>query len=301
LDPEYIFLSCCSTFWFRQFQQSNIVSSFFLFSNPTALRSYITIITNARVEYFNNTSIHTVPTCLGNMRYTAITLVAIAATSTSAFSLWPRQNTKCPAVWTDVAAELQEDFAGCGANAHQALRAPFHDCINNGCDGSLVLTNECERSENAGLSAICTKLKNWSDKYNVSVADMIQFAGAQAIAACPLGPKIQALVGRKDSSTAAPVGSVPSSRGTLDSILAAFSAKGFSSKDVVALMGAHSVALQFHDDPAQAGKALDSTPSECDNRFYKETKDRTAPYSLQSDLLMSNSSKVCLHPLDTGS
>ncbi|KAI4651845.1 hypothetical protein J4E93_002041 [Alternaria ventricosa] len=226
------------------------------------------------------------------MRYSAITLVALTATSTSAFSLWPRQSSSCPSVWTAVATELQADFAGCGADAHQALRAPFHDCINNGCDGSLVLTDECGRLENAGLSAICTKLKDWSDKYQVSAADMIQFAGAQAIAACPLGPRVQALVGRKDSSNAAPVGSVPSSRGTLESILGAFAAKGFSSDDVVALMGAHSVAVQFHDDPSQAGKGLDSTPFRYDNTFYQETKDRKAPYSLQSDLLMSNSSET---------
>ncbi|KAI4932545.1 hypothetical protein J4E85_002943 [Alternaria conjuncta] len=226
------------------------------------------------------------------MRYSAITLVALTATSSSAFSLWPRQSSSCPSVWSDVATELQADFAGCGADAHQALRAPFHDCINNGCDGSLVLTDECGRSENAGLSAICTKLKDWSDKYQVSAADMIQFAGAQAIAACPLGPRVQALVGRKDSSNAAPVGSVPSSRGTLESILGAFAAKGFSSDDVVALMGAHSVAVQFHDDPSQAGKGLDSTPFRYDNTFYQETKDRKAPYSLQSDLLMSNSSET---------
>ncbi|KAI4714682.1 hypothetical protein J4E89_000363 [Alternaria sp. Ai002NY15] len=226
------------------------------------------------------------------MRYSAITLVALTATSTSAFSLWPRQSSSCPSVWSAVATELQADFAGCGADAHQALRAPFHDCINNGCDGSLVLTDECGRSENAGLSAICTKLKDWSDKYQVSAADMIQFAGAQAIAACPLGPRVQALVGRKDSSNAAPVGSVPSSRGTLESILGAFAAKGFSSDDVVALMGAHSVAVQFHDDPSQAGKGLDSTPFRYDNTFYQETKDRKAPYSLQSDLLMSNSSET---------
>lgn len=231
---------------------------------------------------------------LTDMRSSAIILVALAATSTSAFNIWPRTTSECPSVWTKIASELQSDFAGCGADAHGAIRAPFHDCINNGCDGSLILTDECSRSENAGLSAICKKLKGWSDKYNVAAADMIQFAAATAISACPLGPRVQALVGRKDSSKAAAIGSVPSSRGTLKSILGAFSAKGFSADDVVALMGTHSVALQFNDDPSQAGKGLDSTPGTYDNTFYKETKDGTAPYSLQSDVLLSNSSQVCL-------
>jgi hypothetical protein len=191
-----------------------------------------------------------------------------------------------------VATELQASFEGCGADAHGAIRAPFHDCINNGCDGSLILTDECGRRENSGLSGICTKLSDWTKKYNVSAADMIQFAAATAISACPLGPKVQALVGRKDGSSAAPVGSVPSSRDSVDSILSAFGAKGFSADDVVALMGTHSVALQFFDDPDQAGKSLDSTPSDYDTTFYKETKEGTAPYSLQSDRLLSNDSQT---------
>ncbi|KAH7082183.1 ligninase LG6 precursor [Paraphoma chrysanthemicola] len=219
------------------------------------------------------------------------TLLALIA-STSAFNLWPRQSGSCPSVWTDVAKELQTTFSGCGRDAHGAIRAPFHDCINNACDGSLILADECGRAENAGLSDICGKLQGWSTKYSVGAADIIQFAAAVAIAECPLGPKVKALVGRKDSSTAAALNSMPSSKDSVDKILAAFSAKGFSSDDVVALMGTHSVAVQVNDDPSQAGKSLDSTPSVYDTKFYTETKDGTAPYSLQSDKLLSNDTKT---------
>ncbi|KAH8708533.1 ligninase LG6 precursor [Phaeosphaeriaceae sp. PMI808] len=222
-----------------------------------------------------------------------LTFAALAlATSSSALNIWPRQSGNCPSVWSDVAKELQGTFTGCGRDAHGAIRAPFHDCINNGCDGSLILTDECSRAENAGLSGICGKLKDWSTKHNVSAADMIQFAAATAIAVCPLGPKVKALVGRKDSSNPAPAGSVPNSRDSVDKILSAFSAKGFSAGDVVALMGTHSVAVQVNDDPSQAGKSLDSTPSRYDTAFYKETKDGTAPYSLQSDKLLSNDTQT---------
>jgi hypothetical protein len=217
------------------------------------------------------------------------TLLALIA-STSAFNLWPRQSSSCPAVWTDVAKELRMAFAGCGRDAHGAIRAPFHD---NGCDGSLILGDECNRAENAGLSGTCTKLMDWTNKFNVGAADMIQFAAAIAIAECPLGPTVKAWAGRKDSSTSAPLNSVPSSRDSVDKILSAFSAKGFSADDVVALLGTHSVAVQVNDDPSQAGKSLDSTPSTCDTKFYTETKDGTAPYSLKSDKLMSNDTQVC--------
>ncbi len=108
---------------------------------------------------------------------------------------------------------------------------------------------------------------------------------------------MRALVGRKDSSVAAPVGSVPGSRDSIRSILEVFAAKGFSSDDVVALMGTHSVAVQIHDDPAQAGKALDSTPRVYDTKFYQETMDGTAPYSLQSDKGLANGTEVSLYPL----
>jgi hypothetical protein len=154
------------------------------------------------------------------------------------------------------------------------------------------LSDECSRAENGGLSDICGKLKDWSTKYNVGAADMIQFAAATAIAVCPLGPTVKALVGRKDSSAAAPVGSVPSSKDPVDTILAAFSAKGFSADDLVALLGTHSVAVQVVTDPSQAGKSLDSTPSTYDTKFYTETKDGTAPFSLESDKAMSNDTQV---------
>lgn len=217
----------------------------------------------------------------------------LLTTTTTALTLLPRQNTSCPLIWSSIATELKSTFSGCNRDAHGAIRAPFHDCINNGCDGSLILTSECSRAENAGLADICSKLKSWSDKYSVSAADMIQFAAAVAISSCPLGPSVRALIGRIDSNVAAPVNSVPSSRDPVDKILAAFAAKGFSPEDVVALLGTHSVAVQVNDDPSQAGKSLDSTPGVYDVKFYSETKEGRAPYSLQSDRLMSNDSKVC--------
>lgn len=121
---------------------------------------------------------------------------------------------------------------------------------------------------------------------------MIQFAAATAISICPLGPRVQALVGRVDSSVAAPLNSMPGSRDAISSILEKFAAKGFSPDDVVALMGTHSVAVQVNDDPAQAGKALDSTPSVYDLKFYQETLEGTAPYSLQSDRGLANDTET---------
>lgn len=227
------------------------------------------------------------------MRPSPITLLTLmVATPITAAHLAPRAG-NCPAVWKDVVVELKEAFKDCTPLAHKAVRLPFHDCINNGCDASIILApGECSRPENAGLEEICQKIGEWKDKYKVGAADMVQFAGAVAISACPLGPKVKAFVGRTDSATAPPEHSVPSSRDSVSKILGAFAAKGFSAKDVVALLGTHSIAVQFHDDPSKAGTALDSTPNTFDIKFFKETQKGTAPYSLQSDTLMAHDNQT---------
>lgn len=122
---------------------------------------------------------------------------------------------------------------------------------------------------------------------------MIQFAASIAIAVCPLGPRVKALVGRTDSSTPATEGGVPSTKDPIDKILGTFAAVGMSATDVVALVGSHTAGTQSFDDPSQAGKSLDSTPSRWDVTFYRETKAGTAPYSFSSDKRMTNDSSVC--------
>ena len=198
----------------------------------------------------------------------------------------------CPSVWKEVASDLENTFQGCGDAARGAIRAPFHDCVTGACDGSLILGGECSRSENAGLVPTCDLLGQKAKQYNVGTADMIEFAAAIAISICPLGPRVRALVGRQDSSTPAPEGLVPASRDPIPKILGQFAKVGMSAGDVVAMVGAHTTARQFFDDPAKAGASLDTTPSRWDITFYRETKAGTAPYSLSSDLRMTNDSEV---------
>ncbi|KAF9741711.1 hypothetical protein PMIN06_001378 [Paraphaeosphaeria minitans] len=216
---------------------------------------------------------------------------APSSTSSGSSSSEGSSSTDC-STWSEVASDLSSTFQGCGPAARGAIRAPFHDCINNGCDGSLILGDECGRSENAGLTATCSLLAAKAKQYSVGTADMIQFAAAVAIAVCPLGPRVRALVGRTDSSTPAEEGQVPGTKDPIDSILGKFAAVGMSANDVVALVGSHTAATQSFDDPSQAGKALDSTPSRWDVRFYSETRAGTAPYSFSSDRRMTNDSST---------
>ncbi|KAI8936622.1 hypothetical protein NX059_007021 [Plenodomus lindquistii] len=221
------------------------------------------------------------------MTQTSILTVLLFSICASALNIWPRQSGNCPSVWKDIAQKLKSDFAGCNSLSHAAIRAPFHDCINNACDGSLILTDECSRSENAGLQAVCNYLLSVTNQFSVSAADTIQFAAAIAISACPLGPRVRALVGRSSSDRPAPEGLIPSSRDPVEDIIGAFEAKGISSGELVALLGTHSVAQQRFDDPSRAGTPLDSTPWLYNVLFYKETLSGTAPYTLSSDRRLS--------------
>ncbi|KAK7714487.1 hypothetical protein SLS57_007215 [Botryosphaeria dothidea] len=205
--------------------------------------------------------------------------------SNNLLSLVKRQSS-CPAVWTDVASELKGwflDGSVCSDDARAAIRLSFHDCFSGGCDGSIILAQEYTRSDNAGLASFAQKLAPLADQYDVGTADLIQFAGALATATCPLGPRIAVKVGRKDSSTPSEEGQLPSARSDASTLIEQFSAKGFSQTDLVALVGAHSTAKQFFDQPDKAGESLDTTPGTWDTNFYRQTTLGTAPVTLQSD------------------
>jgi hypothetical protein len=192
----------------------------------------------------------------------------------------------CPAVWAQVSKDLTSMFVAangqCTDDARAAVRATFHDCgtwntaqgTTGGCDGSLILSAaENARSSNKGLQDISAKLKALATERGVGVADMIAFAGTHATVSCPLGPTVKILIGRKDSSNAAPDENLlPASANlTAAEIIPIMADKGFSAADTVALVGAHSSSRQFNTDVAAAGTPQDRTPGIWDVDFYSDT------------------------------
>lgn len=100
----------------------------------------------------------------------------------SMLSLVRRQGS-CPSEWNDVSSELKGwflDGAGCSDDARAAIRLAFHDCFSGGCDGSMILAQEYNRGENAGLAGFAQKLAPLADQYGVGTADLIQFAGGKS-------------------------------------------------------------------------------------------------------------------------
>lgn len=118
---------------------------------------------------------------------------------------------------------------------------------------------------------------------HIAHGHILTFHTAHAIKTCPGGPTVPVKVGRKDSSTAAPLGILPSGSADAASLMKLFASKGFSAIDLVALIGAHSTAKQFTTDASKAGASLDSTPGQWDNTFYSETMNKKAPFTLQAD------------------
>jgi len=182
----------------------------------------------------------------------------------------------------------------CTDAARASIRGVFHDCFpDGGCDGSLMLFDaEVARANNVPMTATMQTLRAMATKYNVTGADLLMFAGSHAVATCPGGPVTQTLIGRKDATGPCPDNQLPPANAPGDGVTARFAAKGFSAKDVAALIGAHTVSRQFVTNPNAVGAAQDSTPGKWDITFFVETIKNTAPFRFISDINLANQNEV---------
>ncbi|XP_047072564.1 putative L-ascorbate peroxidase 6 isoform X2 [Lolium rigidum] len=156
------------------------------------------------------------------------------------------------------------------------LRLVFHDAgtfdvgdKSGGMNGSIIY--EVDRPENTGLSKplkILRKAKEGIDQVQqVSWADLIAVAGAEAVALCG-GPEIPVRLGRLDSSTADPAGKLPEETLDIVALKTSFSKKGFSVQEMVALSGAHTI----------GGKGF-GNPNAFDNTYFKILLEKPQPTS----------------------
>lgn len=94
---------------------------------------------------------------------------------------------------------------------------------------------------------------------------------------------VKTMIGRKDATQPAPENQLPAPNSTAANSMQLFQAKGFSPRDLTALIGAHTTSKQFVTVPAQAGEAQDTTPAVWDLDYYGQTIARTAPVSFVAD------------------
>ncbi|KAI3919757.1 hypothetical protein MKX01_000198 [Papaver californicum] len=145
------------------------------------------------------------------------------------------------------------------------LRLVFHDAgtfdMNDkgGMNGSIVY--ELDRPENAGLKKsvkILQKVKSELDGTEpVTWVDLIAVAGAEAVSLCG-GPLIPVQLGRIDLKVPDPEGRLPEETLDVSALKQSFLSKGFSTQELVALSGAHTI----------GGKGFGS-PTVFDNSYYK--------------------------------
>ncbi|GMH10842.1 hypothetical protein Nepgr_012683 [Nepenthes gracilis] len=137
------------------------------------------------------------------------------------------------------------------------LRLAFHDAgtfekgdNSGGMNGSIVY--ELDRPENKGLKKslkILEKAKNVVDaRESVSWADMIALGGAEAVSICG-GPNIQIQLGRLDSMTSDPEGRLPEESFDASGLKQCFKRKGFTTQELVALSGAHTLGSKGFGNP----------------------------------------------------
>ncbi|KAK1265546.1 Cationic peroxidase 1 [Acorus gramineus] len=178
------------------------------------------------------------------------------------------------------------------------LRLHFHDCFVNGCDASVLLddtssfTGEKTAFPNANslrgfdvVDTIKSKVESACPKV-VSCADILAVAARDSVVALG-GPSWAVQLGRRDSTTASQStanSDLPAPTSDLSGLISAFSNKGLTAADMVALSGSHTI-----------GQARCTSFR---GRLYNETNiDSSYATSLKSNCPSSGSDNV-VSPLD---
>jgi len=137
------------------------------------------------------------------------------------------------------------------------LRLHFHDCFVNGCDGSILLDDTAnftgEKTAGPNLNSVrgfdvVDTIKTNVEKVCpgvVSCADILAVAARDSVVALG-GPTWTVQLGRRDATTAslsAANTNIPAPTLNLTALTTAFTSKGFTAKQMVALSGAHTIGL----------------------------------------------------------
>lgn len=135
------------------------------------------------------------------------------------------------------------------------LRLHFHDCFVNGCDGSVLLddapgftgekTAQPNKNSLRGFDVVDDIKAQLEDACNqtVSCADILAVAARDSVVALG-GPTWDVELGRRDGTTASlddANNDLPAPTLDLGDLIKAFSKKGLSASDMIALSGGHTI------------------------------------------------------------
>ncbi|RZC82530.1 hypothetical protein C5167_045316 [Papaver somniferum] len=161
----------------------------------------------------------------------------------------------CPNVLTKVKSAVQSAISKEKRAGAALLRLHFHDCFVNGCDGSVLLDdtssftgekNAVPNKNSARGFDVVDNIKTAVEKACpgvVSCADILAIAARDSVTILG-GRSWNVKLGRRDTTTAsqsAANNAIPLPTSSLSTIISDFSKVGLSTKDMIALSGAHTI------------------------------------------------------------
>ncbi|GMH05050.1 hypothetical protein Nepgr_006890 [Nepenthes gracilis] len=161
----------------------------------------------------------------------------------------------CPGLFTAIKPVVQSAINKEARMGASLLRLFFHDCFVNGCDGSVLLDDSStfigEKKAAPNLKSlrgfnVVDEIKSAVEKVCpgiVSCADVLAVTARDSVAILG-GPEWNVKLGRRDATTASQAAansSLPPPTSSLRSLISSFHSNGLSTKDLVALYGAHTI------------------------------------------------------------
>ncbi|KMT18886.1 hypothetical protein BVRB_2g029870 [Beta vulgaris subsp. vulgaris] len=165
----------------------------------------------------------------------------------------------CPQLFPTIRAVVQSAIKKEARMGASLLRLHFHDCFVNGCDASNLLDDSPSfKSEKAATPnrnsargfEVIDQIKSAVEKVCpgvVSCADILAITARDSVAILG-GPAWDVKLGRKDSLTANfalanATNTIPAANASLSALLSSFQNHGLSTRDLVALYGAHTIGV----------------------------------------------------------
>ncbi|XP_004294750.1 PREDICTED: cationic peroxidase 1-like [Fragaria vesca subsp. vesca] len=163
--------------------------------------------------------------------------------------------TRCPRALSTVRTAVINAVVKEHRMGASLLRLHFHDCFVNGCDASVLLDDTAnftgEKTALPNLNSlrgfdVVDTIKSQLESICpgvVSCADILAIAARDSVVSLG-GPSWIVQLGRRDSTTAslsAANSELPSPSLDVNDLISAFSNKGFSAKELVALSGSHTM------------------------------------------------------------
>ncbi|KAJ6812502.1 peroxidase 4-like [Iris pallida] len=164
-------------------------------------------------------------------------------------------SSSCPNLFATIKPLVQSAISKEKRMGASLLRLFFHDCFVNGCDGSVLLADTANFTgeqhavpNNKSIRGfkVIENVKSAVEKACpgvVSCADILAISSRDSVVILG-GPNWNVKLGRRDARTASQSlanNNIPPPTSSLSNLISNFAAQGLSTKDMVALSGAHTI------------------------------------------------------------